>query len=187
MARQQQGEQQQKPQGSKASRDEQQQGSMQGSSGATGAGATGAGQAGAGQTARGRGEARGADTHQQGGSEARGERERSVPLSREAAGGGGTGSTPQQRSGDVAGSSVASRQPSPMSAVLLGDPFTVADEMIASPFSFMRRFSEEMDRLFADFGFGPASYGSTGYGAGGYGLANSSAGLGNREVAQRPG
>src|SRR5262245_12443162 len=26
----------------------------------------------------------------------------------------------------------------------------------ASPFSFMRRFSEEMDRLFEDFGFGPA-------------------------------
>jgi len=26
----------------------------------------------------------------------------------------------------------------------------------ASPFSFMRRFSEEMDRLFEDFGFGPS-------------------------------
>ena len=179
MAKQRQGEpQQQKPQGSNVSRDEQQQQQHQGATHG------GSGAAGAGATAQGGGATRGADTRQQPGGEARGERERSVPTSRE-----GSGETQPQRSGSsaAAGSSVAQRQPSPMSSVLLGDPFTVADQMIASPFSFMRRFSEEMDRLFADFGFGPASYGSTGYGTGGYGLANSSAGLGNREVGQRQG
>jgi len=31
----------------------------------------------------------------------------------------------------------------------------------SSPFSFMRRFSEEMDRLFEDFGFGPSLFGPT--------------------------
>ena len=34
------------------------------------------------------------------------------------------------------------------------DTGSLARQALASPFSFMRRFSEEMDRLFEDFGFG---------------------------------
>lgn len=35
-----------------------------------------------------------------------------------------------------------------------GQEWGLARQALASPFSFMRRFSEEMDRLFEDFGFG---------------------------------
>lgn len=35
-------------------------------------------------------------------------------------------------------------------------PEDVASRLAATPFTFMRRFSEEMDHLFEDFGFGPA-------------------------------
>ena len=35
-----------------------------------------------------------------------------------------------------------------------GHEASLARQALASPFSFMRRFSEEMDRLFEDFGFG---------------------------------
>jgi len=34
------------------------------------------------------------------------------------------------------------------------EPGNLARQALSSPFSFMRRFSEEMDRLFEDFGFG---------------------------------
>ena len=121
---------------------------------------------------------------QGGGTETHGERERSVPRSRE--GGADAGSTMQRSAGGGARSgTLGSRQPSPVSSFLAGDPFAVADQMITSPFSFMRRFSEEMDRLFADFGFAPGGYGygSTGYGPAGYGLTGAaSPTAGNREV-----
>ena len=191
MARQQQSGREQQGGQSPTGQQQQQQGASPGARGTGGGtGAQGAGAQGAGATGAVSGAGPGGAPS---GVESRaGERERSVPTSREgeagAAGAAGAGSTMQrsQGGGVRGGTGPASRQPSLMSSFISGDPFAVADQMIMSPFGFMRRFSEEMDRLFADYGFGPASYGSTGYGPAGYGLTSGGGGasagaLGNRE------